>query len=71
MARIVFVTWYGGGNLAPALGIGSELGRRGHSVSVFGQTPQRRAVEAAGMAFTPTLPSRTARRERRPSASSG
>jgi len=53
MARIVFVTWYGGGNLAPALGIGSELRRRGHTVSVFGQTPQRRAVEAAGMAFTP------------------
>jgi len=53
MARIVFVTWYGGGNLAPALGIGSELRRRGHTVSVFGQPPQRRAVEAAGMAFTP------------------
>ena len=53
MARIVFVTWYGGGNLAPALGIGSELRRRGHTVSVFGQAPQRRAVEAAGMAFTP------------------
>jgi UDP:flavonoid glycosyltransferase YjiC (YdhE family) len=53
MARIVFVTWYGGGNLAPALGIGSELGRRGHTVSFFGQPPQRRAVEAAGMAFTP------------------
>jgi len=48
----VFVTWYGGGNLAPALGIGSELRRRGHAVSVFGQPPQRRAVEAAGMAFT-------------------
>jgi hypothetical protein len=41
MAWIVFVTWYGGGNLAPALGIGSELGRRGHTVSAFGQAPQR------------------------------
>jgi UDP:flavonoid glycosyltransferase YjiC (YdhE family) len=53
MARIVFVTRYGGGNLASALGIGSELGRRGHTVSFFGQPPQRPAVEAAGMAFTP------------------
>ncbi len=53
MARITFVTWYGGGNLPPALGIGLELGRRGHTVSFLRQAPQRQAVEAAGMAFTP------------------
>lgn len=52
MSRIVFVTWHGGGNLLPALEIGRELGRRGHRVSFAGQAPQRRAVEAAGMAFT-------------------
>jgi UDP:flavonoid glycosyltransferase YjiC (YdhE family) len=52
MARIVFVTWHGGGNLVPALGIGRELGRRGHAVLFVGQAAQRPAVEAAGMAFT-------------------
>jgi UDP:flavonoid glycosyltransferase YjiC (YdhE family) len=53
MAVITFVTWYGGGNLPPALGIGRELVRRGHRVSFVGQAPQRQAVEAAGIAFTP------------------
>jgi hypothetical protein len=38
MSRIVFVTWNGGGNLLPALGIGRELDRRGHSVAFLGRT---------------------------------
>ena len=52
MSRIVFVTWNGGGNLLPALGIARELDRRGHSVAFLGQETQRNAVEAARLAFT-------------------
>ena len=51
MSRIVFVTWNGGGNLLPALGIGRELDRRGHCVAFVGQQAQRRAIEAAGFPF--------------------
>jgi len=52
MSRIVFVTWNGGGNLLPALGIARELDRRGHSVAFLGQETQRNEIEAAGLAFT-------------------
>jgi len=30
MAEILFVTWDGGGNVPPAVGIARELVRRGH-----------------------------------------
>lgn len=60
MSRIVFVTWNGGGNLLPALGIARELDRHGHSVAFLGQETQRNAVEAAHLAFT-AYPHRAAR----------
>jgi UDP:flavonoid glycosyltransferase YjiC (YdhE family) len=52
MARVLFVTWNGGGNLIPALGIARVLGKRGHVVAFLGQDTQRRHVEAADVAFT-------------------
>ena len=52
MSRIVFVTWSGGGNLLPALGIGRELDRRGHSIAFLGEETQRDAIEANLLPFT-------------------
>src|SRR5437870_1690799 len=51
MGSILFVTWDGGGNLPPALGIGSELRRRGHAVRFLGHAQQREGIEAAGFRF--------------------
>jgi UDP:flavonoid glycosyltransferase YjiC (YdhE family) len=51
--RLLFVTWDGGGNVPPALGIARELQQRGHDVRVMGHPVQRAAVEAAGLAFRP------------------
>lgn len=56
MSRIVFVTWNGGGNLVPALGIARELDRRGHPIAFLGQETQRRAVEDEHLPFTAYAP---------------
>ncbi len=53
MSRFAFVTWDGGGNVPPAMGIAQELTRRGHAVEFFGYEPQRSRFEAQAMAFTP------------------
>jgi UDP:flavonoid glycosyltransferase YjiC (YdhE family) len=50
MAEILFVTWDGGGNVPPALGIAAELMRRGHGVRFVGHPGQRAALEEAGVA---------------------
>lgn len=47
------VTWDGGGNVPPALGIAAELKRRGHQVRFLGHPRQRLAIEAAGFTFRP------------------
>ena len=52
MSTFVFVTWNGGGNLTPALGIARALAERRHSVAFLGEETQRRRIEAAGLAFT-------------------
>ena len=52
MAEIVFVTWDGGGNLPPAVGIAGELVRRGHQVWFLGHERQRPSVEGAGFDFS-------------------
>jgi UDP:flavonoid glycosyltransferase YjiC (YdhE family) len=49
--RVLFVTWDGGGNLPPALGIAREVQRRGGTATFLGNAIQRAAVEAAGMPF--------------------
>ena len=51
MARILAVTWDGGGNVPPMLGIAGELQRRGHRIRVLGHTQQGEAVTSAGLDF--------------------
>ncbi len=51
MTSSLIVTWDGGGNVPPALGIAAELHRRGHAVRLLGHPHQRQAVEAAGLRF--------------------
>lgn len=53
MARILAVTWDGGGNVPPMLGIADELRRRAHDVRVLGHARQRIDVTAQGIEFTP------------------
>ncbi|MEV6815760.1 nucleotide disphospho-sugar-binding domain-containing protein [Micromonospora sp. NPDC051296] len=53
MTSFLFVTWDGGGNVPPALGIAAELRRRGHTVRVLGHPQQRDAVTAGGLPFEP------------------
>ena len=52
MSDILFVTWDGGGNVPPALGIAVELQARGHGVRVVGHAGQATQVTDAGLAFT-------------------
>src|SRR5258708_38654668 len=53
MASILFVTWEGGGNLPPALGIATELRHRGNGARFLGHPQQRTAIEGAGFPFEP------------------
>jgi UDP:flavonoid glycosyltransferase YjiC (YdhE family) len=55
MAHVLFVTWDGGGNLPPALGIAAELQRRGDSVRFIGHAQQGMTIEAAGFGFEPYM----------------
>ena len=59
MARFVFVTWNGGGNLTPALGIARVLAEHRHAVTFLGEETQRQRIEAAGLAFTAYAPHST------------
>ena len=52
MTRFTFLTWDGGGNLPPAVGIAQELMARGHEVRFLGYLSQRAAIEARGLAFS-------------------
>ena len=53
MARIAFLTWAGGGNVPPAIGIAQALVARGHQVSFWGYEAQRAQIERQGLAFLP------------------
>ena len=48
MADLLFVTWDGGGNVPPAVGIAQELQRRGHAVRFVGHARQHDSLAAAG-----------------------
>jgi UDP:flavonoid glycosyltransferase YjiC (YdhE family) len=52
MANLLFVTWDGGGNVPPLLGIAVELQRRGHTVRVLGHPDQDEEVRRAGLTLT-------------------
>lgn len=51
MSGILFVTWDGGGNLVPTLGIAAALRERGDTVCFLGHPAQRAKIEAAGFPF--------------------
>ncbi len=53
MADVLFVTWDGGGNVPPALGLAAELQHRGHTVRFLGHAQQRPTIEGAGFGFDP------------------
>jgi UDP:flavonoid glycosyltransferase YjiC (YdhE family) len=53
MSRVLFVTWDGGGNVAPAVVIAEELRRRGDTIRVLGQGQQREYMEGKGFGFAP------------------
>ena len=53
MSSILFVTWDGGGNLPPALGIATELRQRGHEVRFIGHPGQVARVQGSGFDFVP------------------
>ena len=52
MTRFTFLTWDGGGNVPPAVGIAQELIVRGHEVRFLGYLPQQPAFAARGLAFS-------------------
>ncbi|GGO90393.1 glycosyl transferase [Nocardioides phosphati] len=53
MSSILFITWDGGGNVPPLLGIAAELQSRGHQVRVMGHAQQAEFVEASGLSLVP------------------
>ena len=48
MARFLFVTWDGGGNQPPTIGIAQALSRRGNEVAFAGYRSQQDRFRAAG-----------------------
>jgi UDP:flavonoid glycosyltransferase YjiC (YdhE family) len=58
MAEILVVTWDGGGNVPPALGIAAELKRRGHAVRIAGHARQHDSLAAAGFEVVPAREAR-------------
>ena len=53
MANVLFATWDGGGNVAPALETAGALARLGDRVRFLGRPSQRGAIESAGFGFEP------------------
>ncbi|MDZ5623638.1 glycosyltransferase [Nocardioides sp. HM23] len=51
MSHFLFLTWDGGGNVPPAIGIATELRARGHSVRFLGHEGNRAATASAAMPF--------------------
>lgn len=51
MSNFLFLTWDGGGNVPPAVGIATELRERGHAVRFLGHDGNRAAMTAAGLPF--------------------
>ncbi len=52
MADLLFVTWDGGGNVPPAVGIADELSSRGHTIRFLGHASQAATLRSAGHGFT-------------------
>jgi UDP:flavonoid glycosyltransferase YjiC (YdhE family) len=58
MAEILVVTWDGGGNVPPAVGIATELQRRGHAVRFVAHARQHNSLTAAGFQVAPSREAR-------------
>jgi UDP:flavonoid glycosyltransferase YjiC (YdhE family) len=58
MSRVLFVTWDGGGNVPPLLGIAAELHGRGHHIRVIGDRVQEAKFRAFGLDFAAHASSR-------------
>lgn len=56
MARFLFITWHGGGNVPPAIGIAQKLKERGHTISFAGYKSQQRHIIDQGFSFAPIDP---------------
>jgi UDP:flavonoid glycosyltransferase YjiC (YdhE family) len=54
MADLLFVTWDGGGNVPPAVGIAQELQKRGHHVRFVGHAGQHDSLVEDGFDVAPT-----------------
>ncbi len=52
MARILFITWAGGGNQTPALGAAHALRQAGHHVSFAGYASQCARFADAGFSLS-------------------
>jgi len=55
---LLFVTWDGGGNVPPAVGMATELQARGHHVRFVGHARQHDSLVAAGFDVAPTREAR-------------
>jgi UDP:flavonoid glycosyltransferase YjiC (YdhE family) len=51
--RFLFVTWDGGGNIAPTYPLVRGLVARGHKVTILGQPAQAEAARELGATFAP------------------
>jgi MGT family glycosyltransferase len=51
VARFVFLTWNGGGNQPPAIGIAQELSKRGHQIVFAGYAAQEPYFTTRGLSF--------------------
>jgi UDP:flavonoid glycosyltransferase YjiC (YdhE family) len=52
MGRVLLVTWDGGGNVPPAVALGSRLAATGHDVDAYGSPSLAGRFAADGLAFT-------------------
>jgi UDP:flavonoid glycosyltransferase YjiC (YdhE family) len=59
MADFLVVTWDGGGNVPPAVGIATELRRRGHTVRFAGHPRQHASLTSAGFEVAPARDARS------------
>src|SRR5256885_6274832 len=51
MADVLVVTWDGGGNVAPFVGLASGLALRGHAVTVLGPSSLAGRFDGDGISF--------------------
>ena len=52
MGRVLLVTWDGGGNVPPAVALGTRLAATGHDVAAYGSPSLAGRFAADGLAFT-------------------